>query len=109
MKGPGKGKTNNPYGRPKGSPNKTTKEAREILERILFAEFDNMGTVLKEIKKEDQSKYVMALEKLLQYVLPKKTDVTTGDKPIKQNLNITVDTPDTAKTLEKLRNGSTSD
>jgi phage terminase small subunit len=106
---PKKGTTNNPHGRPKGVPNKTTKEAREVLERILFAEFDDMGKVLKEIKAEDQAKYVMALEKLLQYVLPKKTDVTTGDEPIKQSLNITVDSKDTAGTLEKLRNGSKSD
>jgi hypothetical protein len=93
-------------GRKKGTPNRTTREARELLEQILYAQFDDIADVLRNIKADDQAKYVMALEKLLQYVLPKKTDVTTGDEPIKQSLNITVDSSETAKTLEKLRSGS---
>lgn len=36
-----------------------------------------------------------------------KKDMTSGDKPIKSDLNITVDTSDTAETLKKLRDGIT--
>lgn len=93
-------------GRKKGTPNHTTTEARELLQSILFGHFDGIGDVLDEMKDEDKAKYVDALNKMLQYVLPKKTDVTTGDEPIRQELNVTVDNSKTAETLQKLRDGS---
>lgn len=80
-RGPGKGKTNNPNGRTKGSPNKTTKEARELLEQVLLGQVDNIKAALEAIKIKDPAKYLDACSKLFTYVLPKKTDITTaGDK-----------------------------
>jgi len=35
--------------------------------------------------------------------LADKSDITSGDKPLKQNLTIIVDSPETAETLKKLR------
>lgn len=35
MRGPGKGKTNNPFGRPKGVRNKATIAANELLDRVM--------------------------------------------------------------------------
>jgi len=82
MRGPGKGNTNNANGRPKGTPNKTTKEAKELLEGILFGEIDNIKDALNEIRTKDPARYIDACSKLFVYVLPKKTDLTTDDKPI---------------------------
>lgn len=80
-KGPGKGNTNNPAGRPAGTPNKTTKEQRELLEQILLGEIKNIKEALSEVKAKDPAKYLDACSKLFTYVLPKKTDVTSaGDK-----------------------------
>lgn len=106
MRGPGKGKTNNPNGRPTGSQNRTTKEAKELLEQILLGEVDNIKSALEDVKKKDPAKYLDACSKLFTYVLPKKTDVTSGDKPISSVLNVTVDSSETSETLKRLRNES---
>ena len=87
-RGPGKGKTNNPNGRPKGTPNRTTKEARELLEQILLGQVDNIKSSLESLKEESDAKYLDACSKLFTYVLPKKTDITSNDKPILQQLPI---------------------
>ena len=82
MRGPGKGNTNNPNGRPKGSENKTTKEARELLERILYGQIENINEAMDALRSEP-AKYLDACSKMFTYVLPKKTDVTSADEPIK--------------------------
>ena len=76
-------------GRQKGTPNRTTKEAREFLESIVFGHFDSIDEVLKNMKDEDKAKYIDALNKLLQYILPKKTDITTGDEPLITDVKVT--------------------
>ena len=96
-------------GRSAGTPNKTTRESRELLEQVLLGQVNNIETALERIKDRDPSKYLDACAKLFTYVLPKKSDITSGDEQIKQSLNIIVDSPETAKTLEELRDGSRSD
>lgn len=80
-RGPGKGKTNNANGRPKGSPNRTTKEAKLILEQILLGQIDNIEDAFDRLQKEP-ARYLDACAKMFTYVLPKKTDITTGDEQI---------------------------
>jgi hypothetical protein len=80
--GPGKGKTNNPNGRKKGVPNRTTAEARAMLEKILFGQLENIELALQELKDKDNNKYVESCSRLFTYVLPKKTDITTGGEKI---------------------------
>ena len=82
MRGPGKGNTNNPNGRPAGVPNRTTKEAKEILERVLLGQVDNIKDALDKLKAKDQARYLDACSKLFTYVLPKKTDVTSDGEKI---------------------------
>jgi hypothetical protein len=80
-RGPGKGNTNNPNGRPAGTPNKTTKEAKEILEQVLLGQVDNIKEALEKVKAKDPARYLDACSKLFTYVLPKKADITTeGEK-----------------------------
>lgn len=84
--GPGKGKTNNPNGRPTGSQNRTTKEAKEFLKQILFNEFDNIEKSLENARNESDSKYIDLLSKLLQYVLPKQEQTEhSGEVKLKVN------------------------
>ena len=79
---PKKGFTNNPNGRPKGTPNKTTQEARELLDTVLLGQVDNIASALERLKQESDAKYIDACVKLFQYVLPKKTDITSKDQSI---------------------------
>lgn len=69
-------------GKPKGALNRTTKEAKELLEFIMFGQLDNMKDALNTLYTKDQSRYLDACSKLFTYVLPKKTDITSDDKPI---------------------------
>lgn len=86
----GKSKTG---GRKKGIVNRTTKEAREILDRILYAEIDNIAEALNEVRGKSKMEYLEMLSKLLAYSLPKKTDITSGDEKIPVQLpGITITT-----------------
>lgn len=76
-----KGKTGNPYGRPKGSPNKVTSDLREWINDILQK---NRKQVQQDLKKADSKTRLYFYEKLLQYVLPKQQAIT-GD--IRADLN----------------------
>lgn len=90
-----KGKTGNPNGRPKGTPNRTTTQAKLMLEQIMFGQLDNMEEALNKLKEKDYSRYLDACSKLFTYVLPKKTDVTSNDKPIESDkYTIILNTPD---------------
>ena len=69
-------------GRKKGTPNRTTAEAKEFLEKIIFGQFDAIPDVLATLKEEDKAKYIDSLHKLIQYVLPKKSDLTSKDNAL---------------------------
>ena len=93
MRGPGKGNTNNPNGRPKGTPNRTTQEAKELLEQIMFGQIDNINEALDNLKDKDYSRSLDACSKLFTYVLPKKTDVTSdGEKLFPQMPTVVIKT-----------------
>ena len=81
MRGPGKGKSNNPAGKPKGTQNRTTKEAKALLNEIMFGQIDNIAQSLDNIREESDYRYIDAITKLFSFVLPKHTDIElTGDK-----------------------------
>ena len=76
-------------GRKSGIPNRTSKEAKELLETILFGQLDNINDALDNIRtNESESKYIDSVSKLFTYVLPKKTetDLTTGGEQIVINI-----------------------
>lgn len=68
-------------GKPKGALNRTTKQAKELLEKILYGQLDNVNAMFELLKKDPQ-KYIDAYSKMFGYVMPKKTDVTSDDKPL---------------------------
>jgi hypothetical protein len=67
-----KGTTNNPKGRPKGIPNKTTKQMKEALMAALGPELDQLPATLAQM---EPSERINALAKLIGYILPKATDM----------------------------------
>ena len=67
-----KGKTNNPNGRPKGTPNKITKELRQWISEVIDANREQMVEDLKTIEPGERLKI---LERRIQYVIPKTTHI----------------------------------
>lgn len=67
--------------KPKGALNRTTKEAHELFMSIMNGQVENIEMALMKIYANDPEKYINALSRLLQYYIPRKSDVTTdGDK-----------------------------
>ncbi|MBF2709952.1 hypothetical protein [Flavobacterium soyangense] len=64
-------------GRKKGVPNKSTSEARELLQKVLGKELDKLGLLLAKLEPIER---VNALAKLLPYILPKQSEITIGPK-----------------------------
>jgi len=63
-----KGKTNNPNGRPKGTPNKSTGEMRAKIQKLIDTTWRG---VLKDIQKMKPRDRIDMIIRLLPYVTPK--------------------------------------
>ena len=94
-----KGYTNNPNGRPKGTPNKATTSMREFISELLD---DNMEVIKSDLLKIDPAQRLSVLEKFLQYSLPKLQSV---------DINTQIETQVNAEyaALEKLLNEAPED
>ena len=71
-------------GRAKGTPNKITRDSREILFEIITNEIHNLPSLLEELEPRERA-YI--LTKLLPYILPK---VTTAEQSIFEPIIIEV-------------------
>jgi len=69
-------------GKPPGTLNRTTKEAKELLEQILLGQLDNIEAALETVLENDSARYLDLCSKLFTYVLPRKTDVTSDGEKI---------------------------
>jgi hypothetical protein len=65
---PTKGTTNNPNGRPKGVPNKLTKELRQSLKDVVSGHIEQIGQDLDKLEPRERLELLI---KILQYILPK--------------------------------------
>ncbi len=69
--GPPKGETNNPNGRPKGVPNKTTKEIRDAYQMLLENNTANLEKWLSKVAETNPAKAIELMSNLSEYILPK--------------------------------------
>ena len=72
-----KGKTGNPNGRPKGTPNKVTQGVREWLAKLID---ENREQIRKDIEALEPKERLQVLEKFMQYTLPKPTAIDPDRK-----------------------------
>jgi len=82
----------NPSGRPKGMPNKTTTEMKELIKSFVERELDEVDDLLKQLTAKDR---LDVLCKLIPYVIPKQTESTlkVGEEnewPIKQIVGMVI-------------------
>mgnify|MGYP000707630192 CR=1 FL=1 len=102
-RGPGKGNTNNPAGKPKGVQNKTTREMKDLLNNIMAGQLENVNEALESVREESPAKYLDILSKFVGYVIPKKTDITTNDESINsKKLDLSKLTDKELEDLEKI-------
>jgi hypothetical protein len=66
-------------GRSKGTPNRTTAETKELLQKIVNKEIDSLSSLLAKLEPNER---VNALAKLLPYIVPKQSEVFTTDTKI---------------------------
>lgn len=71
MKGPGKGRTNNPKGKPKGAVNRTTKELREAMISFIDANVDKLQKDFDSLDPKDRLAF---FEKAIKLILPPPPD-----------------------------------
>lgn len=71
MKGPGKGRTNNPKGKPKGAVNRTTRELREAMTAFIDTNIDKLQKDFDSLEPKDRLTF---FEKALRLVLPPPPD-----------------------------------
>jgi len=63
-----KGRTNNKKGRPKGTPNKITKEIRLKIDQFITDKISEIDEIWQELEPKDKFTF---LSKLLEYAVPK--------------------------------------
>ena len=89
-------------GKEKGTPNKTTRELKEIINEIVSGQVPNINPALNEILTKDPDKYLNLLLRLMEFVVAKKKDITSDDQPMQQAVNIHVTDPKIGEQLKKM-------
>lgn len=78
-----KRKTNNPNGRPKGTPNKITTDLREFIRLLLSDNLEQLRADFEQLEGKDR---LIIMERLLSYVLPKLNNMVINEDVDKKGL-----------------------
>ena len=85
-----KGRTNNPFGRPIGSLNKSTTEIKSLITDFIGHNIDTLQTDFDKLEPRDK---LIFFEKLLQYAVPKQKEIVVdvsslSDDEVENLLNV---------------------
>lgn len=75
QKGFAKGESGNRNGRPKGVPNKTTQQIKEMIVGLVGTQMEKWPVELEKMMKKDPAEAMKITGKLIDYVLPKQTKI----------------------------------
>jgi hypothetical protein len=88
--------TNNPKGRKKGVPNKTTAETKIILKDFLDFALNDMINTYDSLGNREK---VTLLTRLIPYIMPKPLEETDKSEELDSTINIIYHSPDGVKKL----------
>jgi hypothetical protein len=71
-----KGISNNPSGRPKGRPNRLTREMREVMGSVVEGNAERIQVLFDEIANEDPARAVELWLRMASFVIPKPSPLT---------------------------------
>lgn len=69
-------------GRPKGCKNKTTNHAKELIMIAIDRQSVHFDTTMRTIRIKNPVEWAKIMVKLMDFVLPKKLDLTTNGEPL---------------------------
>lgn len=75
VKGFAKGESGNKNGRPKGVPNKTTQQIKEMIVGLVGNQMEKWPAVIDKMMKDDPVEAMKITGRLIDYVLPKQTKI----------------------------------
>lgn len=64
-------------GRVAGTPNRTTAETKELIQKVVGKELEKLGTMLTKLGPTER---INAISKLLPYILPKQSEIAISQK-----------------------------
>lgn len=74
-------------GKVKGTENKTTAKAKELIMSAIDEQSIYFNDVMAQVKQDEPKEWAKIMVKLMDFVLPKKIDMTTGGE--KMNIPVT--------------------
>lgn len=74
-------------GRTAGTVNKTTAETKELLQKIISNELDNIEGMLNKLEPKER---IDAVIKLLPYIVPKQQEIAIDSKPMINGITVTI-------------------
>ncbi len=65
----------------KGKPNETTKKAKELILDAIDSQSEHFNSTMAKVREKNPAEWAKIMVKLMDFVLPKKLDLTNNGEP----------------------------